>query len=200
MTLINKRMESHFRESEIVCRNSMIRLIEPLSISVGMLFSCLKNKKKIFACGNGGSAAEAQHFVAELLGRFECERHPLSAISLNSNCSTLTAIGNDYRFEEIFARQIRTLGNTGDILIVISSSGNSKNILQAISAAHMHRISVIALTGKGGGLVNNMLINQDVHLCVPSKRTARIQEIHLILLHALCDGIDMLLLEDSKCS
>ena len=149
---------------------------------------------KILACGNGGSAADAQHFAAELVGRFEKERQGLSAIALNTDSSILTAVANDYGYASVFERQVRALGQPGDLLLAISTSGNSPSIVAAIRAAHDNDLHVVALTGKGGGEVGQVLQDTDVHLCVPSERTARIQEIHQLVIHCLCDGIDCLLL------
>ncbi len=143
---------------------------------------------------NYSSAADAQHFAAELVGRFEAERQALAAIALTTDSSILTAVGNDYGFNYIFSRQVRGLGHAGDVLLAISTSGNSGNVIEAIKAAHEHDMRVIALTGKGGGLIGEMLRDDDIHLCVPADRTARIQETHLLVIHCLCDGIDALLL------
>ena len=145
--------------------------------------------------GNGGSAADAQHFAAELVGRFERERRELAAIALTTDTSILTAIANDYHYDEIFSKQVRGLGKKGDILLAISTSGNSKNVVAAIEAAKKIGMHVIALTGNGGGKIALLLGEHDVHLCAPSTRTARIQETHLVLLHSLCDGVDHLLLD-----
>jgi D-sedoheptulose 7-phosphate isomerase len=149
---------------------------------------------RILVCGNGGSAADAQHFAAELVGRFEEERQALAAIALTTDSSILTAIGNDYGFADVFARQVRALGRSGDVLLAISTSGNSENVIKAIHAAHASDMRVVALTGKGGGKIGTMLKMNDIHLSVPAQRTARIQETHLLLIHCLCDGIDTLLL------
>ena len=149
----------------------------------------------MMACGNGGSAADAQHFSAELIGRFERERQELAAIALTTDTSILTAVGNDYSYDEIFSKQVRGLGKKGDILIGISTSGNSKNVVKAIEAAKKMGIKIIALTGNGGGKIASLLDPDDIHLCAPSTRTARIQETHLVLLHAICDGVDHLLLD-----
>ncbi|MAL01546.1 MAG: phosphoheptose isomerase, partial [Alcaligenaceae bacterium] len=165
--------------------------------AVDMAFAALVNNNKILACGNGGSAADAQHFVAELVGRFERDRLPLAGIALNTDSSIMTAVGNDYGFDHIFERQVMALGQPGDILVAISTSGNSPNVLRSIEAAHDRDMAVIALTGKGGGKIGEQLYETDIHLCVPHDRTMRIQEVHIILLHALCDGIDALLLGDS---
>ncbi|MNC85880.1 Phosphoheptose isomerase [compost metagenome] len=155
---------------------------------------CLNNDGKILACGNGGSAADCQHFSAELLNRFERERPGLAAVALTTDTSTLTSIANDYDYEQVFSRQIRALGNAKDLLIAISTSGNSRNVIAAIEAAHECQMGVIALTGRGGGKIGEILQPSDVHVCVPATSTARIQEVHLLSLHCLCDAIDCLLL------
>src|SRR5690606_1985045 len=155
------------------------------------------NDGKILACGNGGSAADAQHFIAELVGRFERDRLPLAGVALNTDTSIMTAVGNDYGFDAIFERQVLALGHAGDVLVAISTSGNSPNVMRSIEAAHDRDMSVIALTGKGGGSIAELLGDTDIHLCVPHDRTMRIQEVHIVLLHALCDGIDALLLGDT---
>lgn len=142
------------------------------------------------ACGNGGSAADAQHFAAELMGRFERERRELAAVALTTDTSILTAVGNDYSYDQVFSKQVRGLGKSGDILLAITTSGNSKNVIKAVEAAQAMGIKVIALSGNGGGQLNKVLGANDLLLAAPSSRTARIQETHLVLLHALCDGID----------
>jgi D-sedoheptulose 7-phosphate isomerase len=157
----------------------------------------LINGGKILACGNGGSAADAQHFAADLVGRFERERPELAAVSLVADSSALTAIANDYGFDQVFAKQVRGLGQAGDVLLAISTSGNSANVIAAIEAAHQRDMQVVALTGKGGGKIAALLRDGDVHLCVPHDRTARIQEVHILTIHCLCDGIDCLLLGDA---
>jgi D-sedoheptulose 7-phosphate isomerase len=160
-----------------------------------LMHQALSSGKKVLACGNGGSAADAQHFAAELVGRFERERQELPAIALTTDSSILTAIGNDYSYEVIFSKQVRALGQAGDVLLGISTSGNSGNVIAAINAAHEKGMSVIAFTGKDGGKISQLLKPGDVHLCVPADRTARIQETHLLLLHCLCDGVDHLILD-----
>lgn len=193
---MTSHMTSHFDDAIDTFRASAKELAGPLSSAVDVLFGALANNGKILACGNGGSAADAQHFIAELVGRFERDRLPLAGIALNTDTSILTAVGNDYGFDSIFERQVTALGQPGDALVAISTSGNSANILRSIDAAHERDMSVIALTGKGGGKINDLLIESDIQLCVPHDRTMRIQEVHILLLHALCDGIDALLLGD----
>ena len=194
---MTSRMSSHFDDAIDTFKASSQALAGPLATAVDMAFAALVNNNKILACGNGGSAADAQHFVAELVGRFERDRLPLAGIALNTDSSIMTAVGNDYGFDHIFERQVMALGQPGDILVAISTSGNSPNVLRSIEAAHDRDMAVIALTGKGGGKIGEQLYETDIHLCVPHDRTMRIQEVHIILLHALCDGIDALLLGDS---
>lgn len=194
---MTSHMTSHFDDAVDTLKASSRELAHPLSAAVEMVFGALANNAKILACGNGGSAADAQHFIAELVGRFERDRLPLAGIALNTDTSILTAIGNDYGFDAIFQRQVNALGQPGDVLVAISTSGNSANVIAAIQAAHDREMSVIALTGKGGGHIAGLLGEHDIHLCVPHDRTMRIQEVHIVLLHALCDGIDALLLGDT---
>lgn len=194
---MTSRMSSHFDDAIDTFKASSQSLAQPLAAAVDLLFSALANNNKILACGNGGSAADAQHFIAELVGRFERDRLPLAGIALNTDTSILTAVSNDYGYDHIFERQVMALGQPGDILVAISTSGNSPNVLRSIEAAHDREMNVVALSGKGGGKMNDILLDTDIHLCVPHDRTMRIQEVHIILLHALCDGIDALLLGDS---
>jgi D-sedoheptulose 7-phosphate isomerase len=194
---MTSRMSSHFDDAIDTFKASSLSLAEPLAAAVDTAFAALVNNNKILACGNGGSAADAQHFVAELVGRFERDRLPLAGIALSTDSSIMTAVGNDYGFDHIFERQVMALGQPGDVLVAISTSGNSPNVLRSIEAAHDRDMTVIALTGKGGGKIGEQLYETDIHLCVPHDRTMRIQEVHIVLLHALCDGIDALLLGDS---
>ncbi|MEO6985735.1 MAG: phosphoheptose isomerase [Paralcaligenes sp.] len=194
---MTSRMTSHFDDAIDTMKASSKALAGSLAAGVELLFSTVTGNGKILACGNGGSAADAQHFIAELVGRFERDRLPLAGVALNTDTSILTAVGNDYGFDAIFERQVSALGQSGDVLVVISSSGNSPNILRAIEAAHERDMPILALTGKGGGNVSAQLYETDIHLCVPHERTMRIQEVHILLLHALCDGIDALLLGDT---
>jgi len=145
-----------------------------------------------------GSAADAQHFAAEFVGRFERERPELGAIALTTDSSILTAIANDYDFNQIYVKQVRALGQPGDVLLAISTSGNSANVLAAIDAAHEREMTIVAMTGKGGGKIGMALRDTDVHICVPHDRTARIQEVHLLVLHCLCDGVDTQLLGEQE--
>ena len=190
------KLTAHFEDNIAATQRSMQTLNAPLLRAIDLCFGSVTNNAKILACGNGGSAADAQHFIAELVGRFERDRLPLAGIALNTDTSILTAVGNDYGFDQIFSRQIMALGQPGDILVAISTSGNSANVQLAIQAAHERDMQVIALTGKGGGAIADLLLPDDVHLCVPHARTMRIQEVHILLLHILCDGIDALLLGD----
>lgn len=195
MDLANN-LSAHFEDNIAATRRSMDVLTAPLTQAIDLCFGCVTNNAKILACGNGGSAADAQHFIAELVGRFERERLPLAGVALNTDTSIMTAVGNDYGFDQIFSRQITALGQPGDVLVAISTSGNSANVKLAIAAAHEREMRVIALTGKGGGQIKDLLLDNDIHLCVPHDRTMRIQEVHILLLHILCDGIDHLLLGD----
>lgn len=188
------RVTQHFEDSAQTKLSAAEMLAAPIAAAIETLTGCLVNGGKILACGNGGSAADAQHFAAELVGRFEAERQELAAIALTTDSSILTAVGNDYGFSQIFSRQVRAFGHNGDVLLAISTSGNSGNVIEAIRAAHEQQMTVIALTGKGGGDIADLLNDNDIHLCVPADRTARIQETHLLIIHCLCDGIDALLL------
>ena len=193
MELID-RVNAHFLESIAAKEAAMAVLPAAIAQAAEKMVACLMNEKKILACGNGGSAADAQHFAAEMVGRFEKERPGLAAISLATDTSALTAIGNDYDFDRVFSKQVRALGQDGDILLALSTSGNSVNVIEAIQAAHERQMSVIALTGKDGGRIAEMLTADDIHLNVPVDRTARIQEVHITVIHALCDSVDYMLL------
>jgi D-sedoheptulose 7-phosphate isomerase len=193
MDLIS-RIGQHFRDSAQTKLDAIEMLAAPIAEATESMVACLVNNGKILACGNGGSAGDAQHFAAELVGRFEVERQELAAIALTTDSSIITAIANDYSYKVIFAKQIRALGQPGDVLLAISTSGNSANVIEAIRAAHDNDLRVVALTGKGGGEIGALLREGDVHICVPAERTARIQETHLLTIHCLCDGIDCLLL------
>ncbi len=187
-------MGQHFADSAQTKRDAAELLAAPIAHAAEMMVASLVGNGKILACGNGGSAADAQHFAAELVGRFEVERQGLAAIALTTDSSIMTAVANDYGYNAVFERQVRALGQPDDVLLAISTSGNSPSIVEAIRAAHENGLRVVALTGKGGGQIGEMLRDGDVHICVPSARTARIQEVHLLTVHCLCDAIDCLLL------
>jgi D-sedoheptulose 7-phosphate isomerase len=193
MDLIS-RISENFSESAHLKLQSMDALAGPIAEAAECMVQCLRRDGKILACGNGGSAADAQHFSAELLNRFEMERPALAAMALTTDTSTLTSIANDYDFEQVFSKQVRGLGHAEDVLLAISTSGNSRNIVAAVDAAHDCDMRVVALTGRDGGKVASMLNANDVHICVPASSTARIQEVHLLALHCICDAIDCLLL------
>jgi D-sedoheptulose 7-phosphate isomerase len=184
------RVARHFAESAELKLKAAQVLGAPVARAGRLLADSLRNGGKALACGNGGSAADAQHFAAELLNRFEMERPPLAAVALTTDTSTLTSIANDYAYVQIFSKQVRALGRRGDALLAISTSGNSANVLEAIGVAHELGVRVVALTGNGGGKMAAALRADDVHICVPHKVTARIQEVHLLVLHCLCDAID----------
>src|SRR5687767_1729404 len=184
------RIAAHFSESASLKVEASRALAGPLARSVEKMVAALSAGGKILACGNGGSAADAQHFAAELVNRFEAERPPLAAVALTTDTSTLTSIANDYDFTQVFEKQVRAIGRKGDVLLAISTSGNSPNVLAAIRAAHDLGVRVIALTGNGGGKLAAMVEAPDVHVCVPHPRTVRIQEVHLLAVHCMCDGID----------
>lgn len=192
--MLEQRIQQHFIDSADLKYQSAEALSKPISAAVQALLACVTSGGKVLACGNGGSAADAQHFAAEFVGRFERERPELGAIALTTDSSILTAIANDYNFNAIFSKQVRALGQPGDVLLAISSSGNSGNVLAAIEAAHAREMTVVALTGRGGGQMGRLLRETDVHICVPHERTARIQEVHLLAIHCLCDGVDTQLL------
>lgn len=193
MDLIN-RINRHFDESAQTKLDARDALAHPIADAATALVECLMRDGKILACGNGGSAADAQHFAAELVNRFEMERPGLPAIALTTDSSVLTSIANDYDYKMVFSRQVRALGMPGDMLLAISTSGNSANVVEAIQAAHERNMTVIALTGRGGGKMAEMLAVGDHNICVESQSTARTQEVHLLVLHCLCDAIDNLLL------
>lgn len=188
------RIGQHFTDSARTKMEAVEMLAAPIASATERMVESLLGNGKILACGNGGSAADAQHFAAELVGRFEKERQGLAAIALTTDTSILTAVANDYSFTAVFEKQVRALGQPGDILLAISTSGNSANVIAAIEAAHENDLYVIALTGRDGGEIGQLLRPGDIHICVPAERTARIQEVHLLTIHCLCDGIDCLLL------
>jgi D-sedoheptulose 7-phosphate isomerase len=196
--MLEQRIEQHFIDSADLKYQSAQALSKPIAAAIQAILASVTSGGKVLACGNGGSAADAQHFAAEFVGRYERERPELAAIALTTDSSILTAIANDYDFNVIFSKQVRAFGGPGDVLLAISTSGNSANVLAAIEAAHERDMTVVALTGKGGGKMKLALRETDVHICVPHDRTARIQEVHLLVLHCICDGVDTQLLGDQE--
>lgn len=188
------RINHHFTESAHLKLQALDLLAAPIAAAAERVAQCLLSDGKVLSCGNGGSAGDAQHFSSEMLNRFETERPGLAAMALTTDTSTLTSIANDYDFDQIFSKQVRALGQPNDLLLAISTSGNSRNVIQAVQAAHEREMGVIALTGKSGGQLAELLRPSDIHICVPSESTARIQEVHLLAIHCLCDAIDCLLL------
>ncbi len=195
---INEQVRALFNDSISTKQNARDVLAPEISRAICLAVESLKSGHKILSCGNGGSAADAQHFSAELVCRFERERPGLPAIALTTDSSALTAIANDYHYKEIFARQVSALGQAGDILLAISTSGNSANVVRAIEAAHDKNMRIIALTGRNGGEIANQLKDDDVEIRVPADNTARIQEVHLLTIHCLCHQIDEILFPESK--
>jgi D-sedoheptulose 7-phosphate isomerase len=192
------RIKAQFAASAQLKQDAAEGLAPAIARAAETLTACLFADGKILACGNGGSAGDAQHFAAEMVGRFERERPELPALALTTDSSILTAVANDYAFEQVFARQVRALGRKGDVLLAISTSGSSPNVLAAIEAAREREMRVVALTGKGGGRIGGGLAEGDVHVCVPHAQTARIQEVHLLVIHCLCDAVDRTLLGDES--
>jgi D-sedoheptulose 7-phosphate isomerase len=196
--MLEQRIEKHFIDSADLKYQAALALSKPIAQATLAILASVTSGGKVLACGNGGSAADAQHFAAEFVGRYERERPELTAIALTTDTSIITAIANDYDFSVIFSKQVRALGTAGDVLLAISTSGNSANVIAAIEAAHMREMTVVAMTGKGGGKIGAMLRETDVHICVPHDRTARIQEVHLLTLHCICDGVDTMLLGEQE--
>ena len=192
--MLEQRIQQQFFDSADLKYRAAETLSGPIAAAVHVVTSCITSGGKVLVCGNGGSASDAQHFAAEFIGRFERERPGLAAISLTTDTSILTAVGNDYDFSLVFSKQVQALGSPGDVLVTLSTSGNSANVLMAMEAARAKEMSVIAFTGRGGGKQAAMLTDTDVHICVPHDRIARIQEVHILALHCLCDAVDLQLL------
>ena len=192
------RIQQHFAASIATKQKTLVLLQDPILAAATLIFAAIQQGGKILSCGNGGSAGDAQHFSSEMLNRFEQERRGLPAIALTTDTSTLTSIANDYSYERVFSRQVEALGRNGDVLLAISTSGNSTNVNRAIEAAHACGMQVIALSGKAGGSMKDALQAGDVELRVPADSTARIQETHLLLIHCICDLVDQLLLNDTQ--
>ena len=196
--MLEQRIQQQFFDSAALKYAAAEPLSKSIAVAVEAVLASITAGGKVLACGNGGSAADAQHFAAELVGRFERERPGLPAIALTTDSSILTAIGNDYDFASIYSKQVQAIGQPGDVLIAISTSGNSANVLAAVEAAHAKDMTVVALTGRTGGRLSALLTDTDVHIAVPHDRTARIQEVHLLALHCLCDAVDFQLLGDQE--
>jgi D-sedoheptulose 7-phosphate isomerase len=190
MRMMQERIKQHFQASAELKLKAMALLTPAIADAATLISRQLLAERKVLSCGNGGSAGDAQHFSSEMLNRFERERPGLPAMALTTDTSTLTSIANDYRYEEVFAKQVRALGQAGDVLLAISTSGNSANVSEAINAAHERGMAVVALTGKDGGAMARQLSGEDVEIRVPSDSTARTQEVHLLVIHCLCDLID----------
>ena len=196
--MLEQHIQQQFFDSADLKYAAAEVLSKPIADAVSALVGCITAGGKVLSCGNGGSAGDAQHFAAEFVGRFERERPGLAAIALTTDTSILTAIGNDYAFDVVFSKQVQALGNPGDVLLAISTSGNSTNVIAAIEAARAKDMTVIALTGRKGGRIRELLTETDVHICVPHDRTARIQEVHLLVLHCMCDAVDLQLLGEQE--
>ena len=196
--MLEQRIQQQFFDSADLKYAAAEILSRPIADAVSAVVGCITAGGKELSCGNGGSAGDAQHFAAEFVGRFECERPGLAAIALTTDSSILTAIGNDYDFNVIFSKQVQALGAPGDVLIAITTSGNSANVLAAVEAAHAKEMTVIALSGHKGGRMRELLTETDVMVCVPHDRTARIQEVHLLVLHCLCDAVDLQLMGEQE--
>jgi D-sedoheptulose 7-phosphate isomerase len=191
-------LRTHFEEGIELRRRMAETLPQEIARAGTALAEALKSGHKALACGNGGSAADSQHFAAEIVGRFERERPGMPAISLTVDTSAITAIANDYDFDRVFSKQVEALGQAGDVLLAISTSGNSNNVMEAIKAAQAKGMVVIALTGRDGGAMGKMLRPQDFHLNVAHPRTMRVQEVHLLVVHCLCEVVDNVIHGEKK--
>jgi D-sedoheptulose 7-phosphate isomerase len=198
--MIEQRIEQHFIDSADLKYQAAQVLSKPVAAAVSAVLASVTSGGRVLACGNGVSAAGAQVFAAQFVGRYERERPELAAMALAADASTLTAIAGDYDFNVVFSKQVRAFGGAGDVLLALSAHGNCANVLAAIEAAHEREMTVVALTGKGGGKMTHALRETDVHICVPNDRAARIQEVHLLVLHCICDGVDAQLLGDQELS
>jgi D-sedoheptulose 7-phosphate isomerase len=196
--MLEERIQKHFFDSAELKNAAAEVLSQPIAQAAMTVLGCITSGGKVLACGNGGSASDAQHFAAEFVGRFERDRPGLAAIALTTDSAILTAVGNDFNFEAIFAKQIEALGAPGDVLLAISTSGQSANVLAAVKAAHEKDVVVVALTGRDGGKLAEMMRDGDTLICVPHERTARIQEVHILALHCICDAVDAQLLGEQE--
>lgn len=192
--MLEQRVQKQFFESADLKYQSADALTRPIVDAVAAMIGCITAGGKVLVCGNGGSATDAQRFAARFVGRFERERPGLAALALSSDGATVTAVADDYDFTQVFARQVFALGQPGDVLLAISASGDSANVLAAVDAARARDMTVIALTGRGGGRLGPRLADTDVHICVAHDSTSRIQEVHVLVLHCICDAVDLQLL------
>jgi D-sedoheptulose 7-phosphate isomerase len=193
---LQDRITHLFTDSIQTKQKTLDNLCGAIECAAQKIVDTLVDDKKILTCGNGGSAGDAQHFSSEMLNRFERERPALPVIALTTDTLTITSIANDYSYDEVFAKQIKALGKKGDLLVVYTSSGNSSNIIKAVNTAHDKNMTVLALTGKDGGMLAPVLHESDLEIRIPSQSTARIQEVHLLITHCLCDLIDHQLFGD----
>ena len=193
-SVIEKKISASFRESVDAKQATLKTEKQKIIQAADLMFKAISSGNKIMSCGNGGSAADSQHFIAELVNRFEVERDPIAAISLTTDTSILTAVSNDYSYNEIFSKQVQALGQPGDVLVAISTSGNSENILAAVRAAKKKRITTILLTGITNGIINKSLASDDLIINVQTNITARIQETHILIIHCLCQALDFQIL------
>ena len=198
VAMLEQRIEQHFIDSADLKYQAAQLLSKPIAAAVQAMLTCITGGGKVLTCGNGGSAANAQHFAAQFVGRHERERPELSAIALTTDSSIITAVASEFDFSAIFSRQVRALGSPGDVLLVLSIDGNSANVLAAIEAAHEREMVVVGLSGHGGGKMAHALRDTDVHICVPHDRAPRIQEVHILALHCICDAVDAQLLGDQE--
>jgi D-sedoheptulose 7-phosphate isomerase len=196
--MLEQRIQQHFIDSADLKYQSAQTLGKPIAEAVQALLACVTSGGKVLSCGNGGSAAAAQYFAAQFVGRFERDRPELAALALCADTAVLTAIAGGFDPPQVYAKQVRALGQAGDVLLTLCPSGNAPGLLQAIEAAHEREMTVVALTGRGGGDTGPLLRETDVHICVPHDRTARIQEVHHLVLHCLCDGVDAQLLGEQE--
>ncbi len=196
--MLELRIQQHFIDSADLKYQAAQSLSKPIAAAVQAVLACVTSGGKVLACGNGGSAADSQHFAAEIVGRFERERPGMPAIALTVDTSAITAIANDYDWDRVFSKQVEALGAAGDVLLAISTSGNSKNVLAAMGAAHEKGMTVIALTGRDGGAMAQLIRPNDFHLNVAHPRTMRVQEIHLLVIHSLCEVVDNVLFGEKK--
>ncbi len=196
--MLEQRIQQHFIDSADLKYQAAEALSVPIAAAVQAMLTCVTSGGKVLACGNGSAAADAQHFSAAFVGRYERERPELAAIALTTDSASITAIASDYDFNAIFSRQVRALGQPGDVLLALSSDGNSANVLTAIEAAHEREMVVVGLTGRGGGKMAQALRDTDVHICVPHERVVRVQEVHSLTLHCICDAVDAQLLGDQE--